>query len=143
MSPTTDQATSTTDPFAGLTHLADAISRAMGHLILGFFIFAIMAACICGFRASYSDSGRMAAGGVGVVAAIVGLWQVSKAFNILDDATGGFLGKLLSALISVSPLLIVLGLLWFLGMSLGVIQGATDRRVSKCWKPTTCSAPRC
>jgi hypothetical protein len=109
------------EPFKGLRDLIDAIGNAFGHLLVGLLGFGIMGLAIMWWRSDPPDSagGMAVRAGVGIGGAALGVWEMANTYNILNNATGGLLGQLLSVVVSLLPLLIVLAIVWLLGQMAG------------------------
>lgn len=105
----------TTDPFPGLTKLSDALSEAASSLLLGFLLLAVAGICVAIWRSIQPEVPGMAVLSVIIAATgFFGLKSIADAYNTMDAATGGFIGKLFSAAFALAPVL-VFGLIWLVG----------------------------
>jgi hypothetical protein len=116
MPPTTGPSTSatgapaTTDAFAGFNSLLSSFEHGIWALAFGLLCFGAVAGVILWlfFQRPYETGAKVAAGVAMVVLAGIGVWQLIRAYHILNDATNGALAVLISALPAAIPLLILI-----------------------------------
>lgn len=111
--------------FADLTTFLDALTNSFHILLLSFLAFGVSAVCIVIWR-SVQPEGllvRMAITGVGALASALGIWQIVRAYILLNGASSGVLGTIISALLPLIPFAIV-----FLGLRLNTITAEARHR---------------